>query len=749
MQDIYWLSQIKRVEKNLVGEQLFVLSQLLQHECPVLPGFILSNRLCQEFLLSVSDELLIEHDGNQKLSPQEFDRHHRRLIEQIQIPTKRQGEILRAAQQFNTPGLILQPFITDAAGKSLEITSLWRSPSCSCTLQALTTAIKSIWADFFAVSSLIFWQKMGLTREQLNLSILVRPLKSFDASGTVAIEADSIQIKATWGLESSILQGDVEADEYYLERDFGQIVDRRLGHKNYGYRCQPIQQGTVINDCLEAYLPSADLAAAYVLDTAAIAQLEQLVQDILRYQPQTKYLVWSAFKTASDPIPQFYWTQVSDRLKINPPSAKQIYLELSTLDTPLLSGIAMSPGAVEAKVTVIPNLDTQTQAIAPGTVLVTRTIDPQHLVLIKQVKGIITEVGGKNSHAGIVARELNVPGVANVPKATETLMNGDRIILDGDQGSIYRATNTEQTNLPVAKNISKNILAPTYPIATKLMVNLSQPESIIKVANLPIDGVGLLRSELMLAELLSSQTLAQWQESFQRQFVATLADCLRQFTKAFANRPVFYRSLDLYAQSDNSVLGDRGTYSYINNPTLFDLELEAIQTVLHEGNCNLKLLLPFVRSLEEFQFCYGRLQQIGLTFQDSFQVWMMIEVPSAVVLLPEYIRAGVQGIAIGSNDLTQLLLGVDREQIQFSDRGLNANHPAMQKAFANLIQTAHEYQIECCICGQAPVEHPDLIDRLIEWGIDTISVEPNALAQTYRAIARAEKRLLLKAMKNN
>ena len=513
-----------------------------------------------------------------------------------------------------------------------------------------------------------------------------------------------------------------------------------MGHKNYAYRSK-IEGATPINDCLEAYLPSAELATAHVLDAEGIAQLHQLTHDILRQQPQVKYLVWTAFKSIADDTPQFYWTQLSDRLAVDLAIADQLD-NPSESKTPLLSGIALSPGSIQSEVVVIPDLNTQTQAIEAGAILVTKAIDPQHIALIKQVKGIITEVGGRNSHAGIVARELNIPAIANAKKATEILESGDRILLDGDRGQVYDATFKRQ----ITSSTYKGLLTPTYPIATKLMVNLSQPESIPTVSRLPLDGVGLLRSELMLAELLSSKTLAQWQESFQRQFVATLCSYLRQFGAAFAPRPVFYRSLDLYARSSNSVLGDRGTYSYLSNPTLFNLELEALQTVINEGYQNLNLLLPFVRSVNEFEFCYRRLQQLDLTARDSFQVWIMAEVPSVITLLPEYIRAGVRGIAIGTNDLTQLLLGVDREQIQFSDRGLNANHPAMHKAIAELIKTAHQHDIECCVCGQAPVEHPDLIDRLVQWGIDSISVEPDAVAQTYKAIARAEKRLLLKSV---
>ena len=317
-------------------------------------------------------------------------------------------------------------------------------------------------------------------------------------------------------------------------------------------------------------------------------------------------------------------------------------------------------------------------------------------------------------------------------------------MLDGNSGHVYAAQQEQKTSF-----IRQEVLADNYPIATKLMVNLSQPESIAATSNLPVDGVGLLRSELMLADLLAERTLAQWQESWQQKFSATLRDRLRQFAEAFAPRPIFYRSLDLYGHNDlNPVLGDRGTYSYISNPTLFDLEIAALKVVAAR-NRNINFILPFVRSVEEVKFCYRRLETVGLTSQTNFQVWVMVEVPSIIMCLPEYIRVGIKGIAIGTNDLTQLLLGVDREQTHFGDRGLNVNHPAMQQAIFELIQTAHKHNIECCICGQAPVEHPELIDRLIQWGVDAISVEPDAVTITYKAIARAEKKMLLNEVRSS
>jgi pyruvate,water dikinase len=746
--NIYWLSQIQYAEQSLVGDELFILSQLLQDECSILPGFVLSNNLWREFLRLSGEELLTrlsQDDDGDYQSRQAFARNSRQLIQQTKIPQIWQTEIFQAAKQLDSSSLILQPFLITPYGEKIRVNTLWRSHTCNCNGEAITAALKSVWSELFSASSLIYWQKLGLSPDLIGLSVLVRPLKSAYASGIVEISNDFIAIKANWGLEHSLLQGDTEPDEYYLDRDLKQIISQHLGHKNYAYRAKDVSLSTPSSDCLEAYLPPENLTATYVLNDKAISQLIKLTQEILQQQPQIKYLVWTAFESQSNTAPSFYFTQLSDRLMSHTAIADKITHAMSLPKiAPLVSGIAVSPGTIQAEIAVIPDLDTHLQPIPTGSILVTKVINPQNIPLIKQVRGIITEIGGKNSHTAIVARELGIPAIANATNATNILHHGDQILLNANDGQVYPATEDYQINRPTLKGI----FSPTYPIATKLMVNLAQPESIALISKLPIDGVGLLRSELMLADLLSSQVLARWQESWQRQFVATLSNHLRQFGSAFAPRPVFYRSLDLYSNSLNPVLGDRGTYNYVAHPTLFDLELEALQTVAQEGYHNIKLILPFVRSVDEFKFCYRRLENIGLTTQNSFQVWIMAEVPSVIMLLPEYIRAGVQGITIGTNDLTQLLLGVDREQNQFSDRGLNANHPAMHKAIAELIKTAHDYNIECCICGQAPVDHPDLIDKLVQWGINTISVEPDAVAQTYKAIARAEKRILLNQVRS-
>ena len=744
MNYIYWLSQIKYSEQSLVGDRVFILNQLLQHDRPILSGFVLGANLWRELKSSLQGKLPELFQAN---SHGDIDNHLRlqslaersyRVIANSTFPQNWQNEIFRAATQLNSEHLILQPFIISPNGRHRQIDGMWRPHTCKTTPEAIATAIQLTWSELVTATSLLYWQQSGYSLDSVELAILIRPWKTAHASGIIELR-DLISIRATWGGELSLFQGDVQTDEYYLDRDTGDIESQSLGHKNYAYRPRTDSAMPSV-DCWEAYIPDESLASIYVLDDRAIASLFQLTQSIIAQQPQLKYLAWTAFK--EDTALRFYITNCDCYL--NTTRAIEID-EIAIASPPLLTGVAVSPGRVRGRVITLDNINLNAHTIQANSILVTKAIEPRHIPLLKQVSGIITEIGGNTSHGAIIARELKIPAIVNVANATATIRDGREILLDGDRGMVYPPISHRQSiSLPDSSSSHFN-----YPIGTKLMVNLSQLESITQAVRLPIDGIGLLRSELMLAEFLSSQGLAQWQDSFKRQFVATLTDSLRQFAVAFAPRPVFYRSLDRPIQSSETTLSNRGIQGYMSDPSLFDLELEAIHTIISEGYGNLNLILPFVRSVDEFQFCYRRIEHRGLTACGTFQVWIMTEVPSAILLLPEYIRAGVLGIAIGTNDLTQLLLGVDREQSQFGDRGLNANHPAVQQAIAELIKTAHDGDIECCICGQAPVEHPSLIDKLIDWGIDVISVEPEAVSRTYKAIARAERRMLLKKARSS
>ncbi|MGL5192030.1 MAG: putative PEP-binding protein, partial [Chroococcales cyanobacterium] len=307
--------------------------------------------------------------------------------------------------------------------------------------------------------------------------------------------------------------------------------------------------------------------------------------------------------------------------------------------------------------------------------------------------------------------------------------------------------------------------SPPFPTATELMVNLSHPKSLDRIADTYLDGVGLLRSEMMALEIFQSEDPYQWRDRHKNQeFIHRISEPLKRVAEFFFPRPVFYRSLDLRGYDlpemrspgqpsinpnrSAQTLGVHGAFSYLLDPALFDLELETLAKLQQEGLTNLRLIIPFVRTVEEFIFCRNRVQQFKLDRVRDFQLWIMAEVPSALFLIPDYVQAGVQGISIGTNDLTQLLLAADRENQQMSPV-FDPRHPAVMRAIHQLIQMAKAAGIPCAICGGAPTHYPETIDTLVRWGIDGISVEPEAIVRTHQAIARSEQRILLETARRD
>ena len=431
-----------------------------------------------------------------------------------------------------------------------------------------------------------------------------------------------------------------------------------------------------------------------------------------------------------------------------------------------IQGLAAGAGRVMARTHVIPNSSHKPETLPPGVILVAPAIAPDWLPLLQQAAGVVTEQGGLTCHGAILARELGIPAVVSAANATHLIQTGEFVLVDGDRGEIHRVS--EEDGEKRVEEQGELFLTPSFmtshraPIATQLLVNLSQPSLIERVRGLPVDGVGLLRSELMALNVLEGQHPNSWlQQGREAELVELWQEQISQFVRGFAPRPVFYRSLDWRSHEfqslpdsssseqaeTNPMLGLRGTFSYLQNPTLFDMELTALAQVQQSGYTNFHLLLPFVRTVEEFSFCRRQVEQAGLTQLAQFQLWIMAEVPSVLFLLPQYVKAGVQGISIGTNDLTQLLLGVDRNQGQMA-AAFDERHPAVMQAIAQIIQLARQAGIPCSICGQAPALYPELIDPLVRWGITSISVEPEAVELTYTAIARAEKRLILEAARS-
>lgn len=803
MDKLYWLDQIKSRDRTKVGDKAFHLSRIMQRGFPVLPGFVVSAEALREFLetLNSSESLVadlphsslhIDVDNWRQL--QQVAGRLRQEIITANLPPSLLNTIFQAAKQLETSYLILRPTLVAPTAKlGLEkIYGLLESQVCRCEEPALATALKRTWSQIFRAKSLFYWQWAGMDLQQINLGVLVQPLRNGIASGLLNANTPGWEILSTWGLGMAILHGQVLPDAYYIQPGTGTVQERQLGNKMVAYHTNDTDVATLqlmsgsaavqSGSCLVTTLLEEEKQKNYALPEETLQQLIQLTSQLVGEIGTHFTLEW----TISGETTELYITQIS-----TPPSAIPNFH--------FIKGLGAATGRVTANAYVI-NSQQKPHQLPKGVVLVAPSITPDWLPLLQQVSGIITEHGGLTSHAAILARELGIPAVVNLADATVIIQPGERLYIDGTKGEVYRIT-IEEENLelnsppsplsprqspqrdgqflsegntwtyyprepPQAKSSSPTLTPPLSPypsitpqlhlpiIATRLLVNLSQPGLIEQAQSLPVDGVGLLRSELMVLNILDGQHPSIWlREGRQTQLLERWRDMIIQFARAFAPKPVFYRCLDWrshelpslsgVSQSPaQSMLGERGTFSYTRNPAIFELELAALAVVQKAGYENIHLLLPFVRTVEEFTFCRQKVEQAKLTQVPHFQLWIMAEVPSVLFLLSEYVKAGVQGISIGTNDLTQLLLGVDREQGQLATV-FDERHPVVMSAVAQLIKMAKDTGIPCSICGQAPVLYPEIIEQLVRWGITSISVEPEAVERTYIAIARAEQRIIL------
>jgi pyruvate,water dikinase len=376
---------------------------------------------------------------------------------------------------------------------------------------------------------------------------------------------------------------------------------------------------------------------------------------------------------------------------------------------------------------------------------------PDFVPAMKRAAAIVTDRGGRTAHAAIVSRELGIPCIVGAGSATTTLRHDQVVTVDGSQGKVYEGR-AEARLAWAEKEKERWAAASTVKTRTRVYVNLAEPDLADVVASRNVDGVGLLRAEFIVAAIGEHPRLAI-DEGRSEQYIEKLAEGLRKFARAFDPRPVVYRTTDFKTNEyrnlrggekyeefeENPMIGYRGASRYIRDIDVFRLEIEAIKRV-RKQHPNLWVMIPFVRTPLELAGVKQVMEQEGLARSQDFKLWMMAEVPSNALILDRFIDVGIDGISIGSNDLTQLVLGIDRDNARFA-KEFDERNEAVMWALERLIKTASARGVTSSICGQAPSDYPELAQKLVEWGITSISVNPDVIDKTREIIGEAEARL--------
>ena len=556
-------------------------------------------------------------------------------------------------------------------------------------------------------------------------------------------DSDRLVIEGSLGLGESVVSGQVSPDRYVIDKETLHIEKRDVKRKELVI--EPLPDGGTRTREL-----SGDESTQPVLTDEEVRRIAELgIRDEEHYgKPQDTEWAFDeegiAWMLQSRPVTS---------------SGGDTSVELAEHEgEALVRGLGAAPGVAHGEVKIISELSSGND-LKEGDVLVTHMTAPDWVPLMRRSAAIITDSGGMTCHAAIVSRELGIPCVVGAADATSKLRDGELVTVDATHGTVYEGE-IAVTGQETGSGDGSAPLGGGAPVtATQLLVNLSEPSQIERAASLNVEGCGLLRAELMVIEALEGRHPRLLIEQGKGdEFVDRMGEALTKFAEGFAPRPITYRTIDFRSnefkgleggdrfepEEANPMIGYRGALRYMKEPDLFKLELAAIRRVWDAGHTNFHVMLPFVRTPRELIACRNVMAEEGLLDLPGFELWVMAEVPSVYFHLPRYAELGVKGISIGSNDLTQLMLGSDRDSEVLSAM-FDERDSAVQDYLRLLIPRAKELGLSTSICGQAPSVHHEYAQLLVECGIDAISVNIDTVDAARRLIASAEQRVLLDA----
>ncbi len=630
--------------------------------------------------------------------------------------------------------------------------------------------VKDCFASAFNDRVISYREEKKVAHLEFAVSVGVQKMvRSDKASSGVMFTLDTetgfdnvVLINSIWGLGEMIVQGGITPDEFYVfkpsidKEGKNPIIRKDLGRKTKKYEYG--KDGGIV----ERKVAEKD-QLKFSLEDEEIQTLAKWATTIEKHYKRPQDIEWAKDGETGE----LYIVQ-SRPETVHAPEERSTYEEYSvnTDKEPLVTGIAVGNKIGTGKVKVIKDVK-NIDRFEEGDVLVTEMTDPDWVSVMRIAAAIVTNEGGKTAHAAIIGRELGIPTVVGTENATEELKTGQEVTVDCTQGSTGRVYEGE-----VDYEVEVHDLGEIPKLNTKVLMNIGTPETAFKHSFLPNDGVGLARMEFILAEHVKVHPLALYNfeqiedkklkekiaeitvehEDKKEHFIKELAEGVGQIAAAFYPKPVLvrlsdfktneYRNLvggELYeGEESNPMIGFRGASRYTDKDfrPAFEMECEAMRRVREVfGLDNLNLMVPFCRTPEEGDGVLEIMADYGLT-RDKLDIYVMTEIPSNVILVDQFSER-FDGFSIGSNDLTQLTLGVDRDNAKMKDL-FNENNEAVRRTIEKFLWEAHKKGKSVGICGEAPATTEGFVEFLVNCKIDTISVNSEAIIKTYEEIAKHE-----------
>lgn len=658
----------------------------------------------------------------------------------------------------------------------------------------LLVAIKNCFASLFTDRAISYRESFDFGHFNIGLSVCIQKMVRSDigVSGvafSIDTESgfkDAVIINGSYGLGEMIVQGAINPDEFIvykplLKKGFAAIIEKKLGKKQ-----EQMVYGAQEGKAVEVIKTPVKDANRFCLNDRQILQLSDWVMMIEAYYTKLKGnwcpmdVEWAVDGITGELfIVQARPETIHSRNKVDCITEYQVN-DTERLKKIILTGVAVGDkiacGRVHNLVGLEKHLIHEINFL-PGDIMVTEMTDPDWEPVMKKAAAIITNKGGRTCHAAIVARELGVPAIVGCDNATEILKTSDEITVscaEGETGIVYSGR--------IAFTKKEHRIADLPEINTPVMMNIGSPDIAFRYAHYPAKGVGLAREEFIINNYIKIHPLALLRheylgdagltaliretisgyESEEQYFIEKLSYGIAKIAAAYYPNKVIVRFSDFKTNEyynmpggkyfepaeENPMIGWRGASRYYSDAykAAFGMECKAIKSVRETmGLDNVIVMIPFCRTVDELLLVYKTMEEFGLKRgQNKLEVYLMAEVPSNVILAEQFAEH-IDGFSIGSNDLTQLILGLDRDSSLVANL-YNERNDAVKIMISSLIRSAKKMNVKVGVCGQGPSDYPDFAQFLVEEGIDSISVTPDSFMKTVNAIKEIEDKLAVKVM---
>ncbi len=777
---VLWFDALRNTDVNLVGGKNASLGEMIHAGLPVPFGFAVTAHSYERYIVErkLSEQIykIIEETVTNPNDPKQYDtasKRIRELMEKTPMPEDIEAAIKLAYADLNKRFALKDTFVavrSSATAEDLPDASFAGQQETYLNVKGPDELIQKVikcWSSLFTPRAIFYRNEKGFPHEKVFISVGVQKMVNSRCAGVmftinpVTGNRDEIVIEGNFGLGETVVSGAVNPDDYVLDKATGTIKERRIAKKTIKYVRDPKTGKTIHLD-----IPEEEQKISCLSDVE-LAKLAELAKRIEKHYGKPMDIEWAIDADLEFPE-NIMLVQARPETIFGTKNLEGQKVEETKVQEQLkivVRGISAGRrGYGVGKAVVVLNPDDAHKMMKKGDILVTGMTDPDFVPFMKMASAIVTDKGGITSHAAIVSRELNIPCVVGTETGTQVMKTGVEYTVDSRNGIIYEGI-MQQAVAPVASNGGAvTVVAESAPVtATKIYMNLGTPEMIEQYKNLPFEGIGLMRTEFIMASAIGQHPMLFVENKEEQKFIDIFAENVAIVARAIQPRPVVVRLSDFKTNEyrglkggekyeineENPMLGWRGCSRYISKWYIdaFKLECRAIKKCRTEwGLKNVYVMLPMVRTLWEAKQVLEIMKEEGLERSKDFKIWFMAETPAIAIMADEFSKL-VDGFSIGSNDMTQGVLMIDRDSERLGQMGyFDERDPAVKRIIAHLIRVAHENGCTVSICGEGPSNLPDFAEFLVRAGIDSISVNNDAVVTTRKNIAAIEQKIILERL---